>query len=138
MNKIEPFTEVDGNKGYYFYCPACEGIHKVYTHQAPFKKDKTGKLIEGREVPIWTFNGNFERPTFRPSVKVTFEHLSEAGQIRQHEFHKKHNRYPTNVELPFDTIDICHLILTDGILNYCNDCTHAFKNKKVELPDFHY
>jgi hypothetical protein len=37
-----------------FHCPGCESAHMI--------RDSAGG---------WTFNGNFERPTFTPSVLVT-------------------------------------------------------------------
>lgn len=55
----------------------------------------------------WTFNGDVERPTFSPSFL--------------HRFGK-------------DDARVCHYILTDGVLNYCSDSTHALAGKAVPLP----
>lgn len=30
---------------------------------------------------------------------------------------------------------VCHLILTDGILRFIGDCTHALRSQSVPLPD---
>jgi hypothetical protein len=54
----------------------------------------------------WSFNGNLESPTFSPSFK--------------HQW---------------GTDEICHYVLTDGVLNYCGDCTHSMAGQKVPLPD---
>lgn len=53
----------------------------------------------------WTFNGDLERPTFSPSFK---QHLRGNA--------------------------VCHYILTDGVLNFCNDSHHALAGKSVPLP----
>lgn len=58
----------------------------------------------------WDFNGNLESPTFTPSFK-----------------HSGYNRRHQNF--------VCHYVLTDGILNFCADCTHALKSTSVPLPD---
>lgn len=30
----------------------------------------------------------------------------------------------------------CHYVLTNGVINFCADCSHALKGKSAELPDF--
>lgn len=60
--------------------------------------------------PRWMFNGDLVKPTFTPS----FKHILEWG-----------NGDPT---------EVCHYILTDGVLHYCSDCTHELSGKQVELP----
>lgn len=54
----------------------------------------------------WTFNGDLERPTFSPSFKQSL-----------------------------GTGDVCHYILTDGLLNFCSDSTHALAGQTVPLPE---
>ena len=66
--------------------------------------------IEGTVRPTWVFNGNLERPTFTPSLR------SRSG-----------SGGPTD--------DVCHFNLTDGILHFCSDCTHAYAGKSLPLPD---
>lgn len=52
MSKVRVAVhDVEGIKWWVVWCPACQ------EHHAP---------IEGR----WTFNGDFERPTFSPSLVV--------------------------------------------------------------------
>ena len=86
-------------KGWGHYCPACVDWH-VYAVEQPFANGAT-----------WTFDGNMEKPTFHPSMKIT------TG------FSKEETR-------------ICHYFLRNGILDYCNDSTHSFAGKKVDLPNF--
>jgi hypothetical protein len=75
----------------FFWCPGCHERHY-------FDVDRT-------ERPNWTFNGDFERPTFTPSLL----------------YPSKHPR--------------CHLFLTDGVLIYLDDCGHDLAGKRVPLPD---
>lgn len=74
----------------YHWCPACLRLH-------PLPSD-TGR---------WTFDGDFEKPTFTPSFR--------------HSFGRDGNR-------------TCHYILTAGVLNFCSDCTHSLAGQSVPLP----
>jgi hypothetical protein len=46
--------------GYEIFCPGCKCGHCFYVK--PPHKDGTG--------PVWTFDGNMEKPTFSPSMLV--------------------------------------------------------------------
>jgi len=116
------YKDGDGNLGYHFHCPGCGENHGVCT--------------EGEGVPIWEFNGNEEFPTFRPSIKVTFDHLSEEAMQQNIDFYKVHGRYLTHKELPYDVREICHSWVTNGNIEFLSDCTHHLKGQTVELNDF--
>jgi hypothetical protein len=58
----------------------------------------------------WTFNGDFDKPTFSPSLLV---------------------RYPWK-----DKDRRCHLFLTDGKIKYMNDCSHNMSGETIELQDW--
>lgn len=58
----------------------------------------------------WEFNNDFERPTFKPSVLV--------------------NKGQSDVYAP-----VCHSFITNGTIQYLNDCTHPLAGQTVELPD---
>ena len=97
-----------GAGGYFHWCPACEEMHHL--------------------PDSWQFNGNIESPTFSPSfkhegVRVTKDANGEwtGDWVRDVNGHT----------IPY----ICHYILTNGILNYCGDCTHGLKGQAVPLPD---
>ncbi len=80
--------------GYALYCPGCKSHHCYYTE----KKNSLGAT--------WTFNGDFENPTFEPSM------LSKADSF------------------------ICHSFVTDGKIRFLNDCTHEFKGQTIKIEDF--
>jgi hypothetical protein len=84
--------------GYAHWCPGCERMHVV---------------PDG-----WEFDGDVERPTFKPSVRITYNGC-DAGQLRDGK------RAPSAC---------CHYTLTAGKLQFCGDSTHALAGKTVPLP----
>jgi Family of unknown function (DUF6527) len=97
LNKAGTLVRCDfegGHQHYYFYCPGCRCM-QFFNVGAP---NSNGAK--------WAFDGNFESPTFTPSLRYI------GG--------------PTGT--------ICHVILTNGILNFCGDNPHDHNNKKVPLP----
>jgi hypothetical protein len=109
-----------------FKCPGCGCSHGV--HIAP--------AADGSVRPVWSFNGNGDRPTFSPSVLVTYEHLSDESRERAAAFRREHGRPMTHDELPFDRKAVCHSFVTDGRIQFLSDCTHALAGQTVDLPDY--
>lgn len=56
----------------------------------------------------WTFNGDYNRPTFRPSMLLN---ANAPGRQRSHFF------------------------VTDGRIEYLSDCDHAMAGQTVEIPE---
>jgi hypothetical protein len=82
--------------GYIFYCPGCECAHRVIT-------------VPGFQSGArWGFNGDMERPTFTPSIKVQF------GP---------------------DGKNICHMFIKDGRLQFLTDCTHKYHGHTIPMVD---
>ena len=78
-----------------FHCPACEATHQIRlagpTH--------------------WTCEGEPDRPTFWPSIKVTTPTLFRD--------------------------EICHSFVTLGRIAFLADCTHKLvTGQKVDVPDW--
>lgn len=71
-------------------------------------------IKEWHSIPVvgdgWQFNGDLEFPTLKPSILV--------------------NRGSVNNAVP-----VCHSYVTDGRIQYLNDCTHSMAGKTVELPE---
>lgn len=76
------------------WCPGCKMVHVI-----PIRPD--GKLV-------WQFNGDNERPTFEPSLLLTWPPLPKR----------------------------CHVVVTGGVLNYCADCTHALAGKSIPMVEW--
>lgn len=92
--------------GHAHWCPGCQQIHRL--------------------PDSWTFNGNVDRPTFSPS----FRH---SGKLSVFEDGRWTGEWVRDVEgkpVPF----VCHYILTNGVLNFCSDSTHALAGQNVPLP----
>ena len=79
-------------------CPACGFEHS-------FRVDLEG---HGKWPDAWTFNGDFEKPTFSPSMGFNLRNQQEP-----------HPR--------------CHSFLRDGVWQYLNDCTHEMAGQHVPM-----
>lgn len=92
--------------GYIHWCPACEETHVI--------------------PDSWSFDGNLDRPTFSPSVKITGKQVVNKNGRWTGEWVRDSNG---------NTLDLCcHYILTAGVLNYCGDCTHELRGQSIPLP----
>lgn len=60
------------------------------------------------EVPSWEFNGDVDKPTFTPSLLV----WASRPEAR------------------------CHSFITNGQIQFLDDCFHELKGQTVELPDY--
>lgn len=58
--------------------------------------------------PQWYFNEDVERPTIVPSLRIL--NLDGNGSA-------------------------CHVIVTNGVLNYCGDCAHPMRGTAVPMVD---
>ena len=112
MGQAGPFLRTVGcvaYRGYSHWCPGCEEAHTISTERLG---DWTG--------PCWTFNGNLQRPDFKPSVRITYNG-ADAGQDRGDGF----GRAPPAC---------CHYFINDGNIQFCGDSTHALAGQTVPLP----
>ena len=92
----------------YFRCPGCGHLHALNDSQTDLK---------GENRPVWDFNGDYERPTIKPSyLSWSYRKNPETGKY--------------DVET-----DKCHSFITDGKIQFLSDCMHKLANKTVELPD---
>jgi hypothetical protein len=104
MSQLSPILRDSQGGGLIFWCPGCDGAHAIQHGDGP--------------GPRWGWNGNAERPTFTPSVKVTYPANPDASE----EFKE------------WRTVRICHSFVTDGRIQFLDDCTHALKGQTVDLP----
>lgn len=95
-----------------FWCPGCDGAHQV-------------QVGEGAG-PRWTFNGDYDRPTFTPSILVRgTEPITDDD----------HRRIMAGERVEPRPL-VCHSFVTDGQIRFLGDCTHALAGWTVPLPDF--
>jgi len=76
--------------------------------------------------PCWGWNGDMERPTFDPSIKVEgTERLTDDEYTRV-----------MGGELIPPRFTVCHSFVREGRIEFLSDCTHALKGQTVELPEW--
>lgn len=75
---------------YHWHCPACDEMH-------PLPDD-------------WEFDGDLERPTFKPSFRHTWG-------VRE------------------STLRTCHYVVTAGRVAYCDDSTHGLAGQTIDMPE---
>jgi hypothetical protein len=73
--------------------------------------------VHGIDPHIWFWNNDQDKPTFSPSVLVFPHEASDvAGNL---------------IQTPR-----CHSFVTDGKIEFLNDCEHLLARKIVDLPDW--
>lgn len=85
---------------------------------------------EGHDVPVdgpraWGWNGQLDRPTLTPSLLV-------KGKRRLTEDEYQRLIAGEKLEIP---ARVCHSIVTDGRIEYLDDCTHALAGQTIDLPE---
>lgn len=95
----------DGTIEAAFHCPGCKHYHSI--------------PVTGPKA--WTFNGDFNRPTFQPSILVRgtdydcdADGRPIASTVRD---------------------SVCHSFVTDGRIQFLADSTHALAGQTVDLPE---
>lgn len=107
------------SKGQYlkFKCPGCGEHHVV--------------IVEGPGA--WEWNGSLTKATLRPSVLTRSGHHSEfykPGESCWCTFYQKH---PEHNDAEQFKCQVCHFYLTEGIIQFLEDCTHDLKGQVVGL-----
>lgn len=104
--------------GWNFRCPGCEDVHQLTS-------------------AIWTFNGDFEAPTVRASVLVTSGHYIQPRKegARCWCTYNAEKEAKGEKRAPFECY-LCHSWITDGKIQFLDDCTHALVGQTVNLPDW--
>ena len=101
-----PKVEQTSDGRYVFFCPGCKCGHWFKTTPPE---------------PQWTFNGDMENPTIRASILV-----------HAHETILPENDTTGKVTMTHR----CHSMVTEGKIQFLDDCTHELRGKTVPLEDF--
>ena len=106
-----------------WWCPGCNSPHQVraairepaIVTPDPADPDWTPprEYYDARDG-AWTWNGSATRPTFMPSVLVTYSGR-DANQ-------------------PGSPPAVCHSFVVDGQMQMLGDCTHALAGQTVPIP----
>ncbi|TIT19905.1 MAG: ammonia monooxygenase [Mesorhizobium sp.] len=90
----------------FFWCPGCAEVHVV--------------------GPSWGFNGDYDRPTFTPSVLVTGHKIVKDDNGK---WTGDWERDAAGNLIP----EVCHSFVRDGQIQFLGDCTHALAGQTVKL-----
>ena len=107
MGQISAKLRSSSNGDMSHWCPGCEEMHVI--------------------PDSWTFDGNLDRPTFNPSVKIT----GKQSVVVDGEWTGEWKRDAQGKALDL----CCHYFLHSGQLQFCGDSTHALAGLTVPLPD---
>ena len=103
MSKLTRINDSVG-EAYVFYCPGCE-----MTHIIPVNYTAGNESRNGKKKPTWVFNGNMDKPSFKPNFMVDW----------------------IGAEPP----QRCHCIIRDGEIIYLVDTTHKLCGARVKMKD---
>jgi hypothetical protein len=104
-----------------FFCPGCNEHHQV--------------RVAGPGA--WEFNGNFERPTFGPSILIRTGHFAPGWKPGEYCWctHNAEAKAKGEPEAQFQC-SICHFHVVNGEIQFGPDCTHPLKGMTVPVPDY--
>ena len=97
MTRLSRILERTANNNLMFECPGCKMYHVVN--------------VTADTVPRWIWNGDAEKPTFDPSILVSYS----WGKP------------------PID--QVCHSFVVNGRIQFLNDCTHELAGQTVDIPE---
>jgi len=92
-----------------FHCPGCDEIHMINT--------------DATDRPAWGFDGNYDAPTFSPSILV-------RGKRRITDDEHARIMAGEKIELPER---VCHSFVRAGRIEFLGDCTHKLAGQTVPL-----
>lgn len=95
-----------------YWCQGCKKHHVI--------------TVEGPHA--WGWNGNVEKPTFTPSVLAQGHSIvtDEKGEWTG-EYHRDAAGEPIELR--------CHTFITDGMVQFLQDCSHELAGQTLPLPD---
>ena len=104
-----------------FWCPGCEDAHRI-------------PVATGNPAVDWKFNGNYDRPTFQPSILVRGRDFTPAGRAAWKAWCDAGCPEPAP---KFEARDErCHSFVSDGEIAFLPDCTHSLAGQTVPLESF--
>lgn len=108
LQAIEDGTKRDVGSYAWIFCPGCKGYHslRIRMPAAPTQREIDNQ--RNNIEGLWQFvNDDVNKPTFRASLLVG---NSTPGYR-------------------------CHSYITNGRMEYLNDCDHELRGTTVDLPD---
>lgn len=78
--------------------------------------------VPNQQNAQWNFNGDFEKPTFSPSINERTGYFVDPNTKGDEEWLKENSYH-------------CHFFVNNGMIQFLNDCSHDLRGKTMELPD---
>jgi len=125
----QKYIEIDGEH-YMTVCSASEATHLTIVIPGPQGKITLPVITKGdrRGTPCWTWNGDVEKPTLKPSVLSQCGHYAPQFQQGEHCWCTNPNDYAFKCYR-------CHTWINDGNAQFLDDCSHEHKGKTLPLGD---
>lgn len=118
-------------EGGFEQCPVEECTHVELKLPGPTGRVHLPVILRGTRsgTGCWTWNGDCEKPTLKPSVKHTAGHFISPDSC----WCKYFKEHPE--EKPVFHCFLCHTWITDGKAQYLDDCSHELRGQTSELLD---
>lgn len=117
--KLRSISGANGYRGLAHWCPGCEEVH-VYK-------------IDGPGPTKWTFNGDYERPSFTPSMLIS------TDRTLCHYFIKTGSEIlAARAGVGAGPLQCASVHPDRSYIDFCGDSPHALRGQIVELPDWPY
>lgn len=120
MGALSPILRSVQGGGLMFWCPGCNQAHQVMVGEGP--------------GPRWSWDGDAASPTFSPSILIRQGHYvpgQPPGDGCYCNWELK-----DQAEFADLKCGICHSFVTDGRIQFLNDCTHALAGQTVPIPNW--
>lgn len=94
-------------------CEPGEATHVWLRLPGPLEYRRLPVILRGKRdgTPCWSWNGDTEKPTLKPSILSKAPYGPEKIEIR------------------------CHSFVNDGQVQFLNDCSHEFAGQTLDLLD---
>lgn len=114
MSQLSPYLRLAEDQTLIYWCDGCDCHHSIRWGVG--------------DGPRWTWNSEVNKPTFSPSVLYKREMWVPPVTPSNLEEWKK-NPWPQEKQM-----FICHTFITDGMVQYLDDCSHHLKGQTVPIP----
>lgn len=104
---VEYSTKRDLGTYGWIYCLGCKGYHRLRIRMPKYPTQQEINDQKNNVHGLWTYSGTARKPTFRASLLVN----GKGEGIR------------------------CHSFITDGMIQYLDDCQHELAGQTIELPE---
>lgn len=107
--KAAPLKLIEGT---YHPCSVDEATHVRLCMPCPISDRIIPVITKGdrKGTPCWTWNGDIEKPTLKPSILTRLEYYNQKAIV-------------------------CHSFVNDGKVQFLGDCTHDNAGQTLDLLD---